>query len=62
MWVDLILLNLMAAVGTAGLSVIISLAFPWVGAALYLSGFVFVNWIWWIVHFNNFKWLPRWLS
>ncbi len=58
MWLDLILLNMLAFFGSLGLTMVICLGTEsWWGLFAMASMFIFVNWTWWSVHFNNFHWL-----
>jgi hypothetical protein len=56
MWGELILLNLMAVCCSAGVVIwIAAYAHSLWGLVATVGMLVLVNWVWWSVHFNDFK-------
>lgn len=58
-WLDLVLLNCVAIVGSAGLSLVIcAVTESWWGFLAMAAMIVFADYVWWVVNFNHFAWLP----
>lgn len=56
-YIDLILLNLIAIAGTGRLTVLVCILTESIwGFVIMIIGLIFVNWVWWSIHFNNFHW------
>jgi len=57
MYIELILLNLMAIIGSAGVVIWVGVyTETWWGLIATILLLVFANWVWWSIHFNNFRW------